>query len=183
MYSLKRSFYRNLNRDVLVKMILVLGKMLEQDGSLGIGYTAQINHVTQMLYRDQMSFVVISGGFTRPEYISEARAGFEQIPPDLQNRVTLEERSLSTRQNIENVRELVKGRWVTEIIVVSSGAHSFRVEYLFWKYWPEAKYMLSFSPAYTSSFKEWVLQLAIYGMSRLDPNEKFFLRIKRALLD
>lgn len=162
-------------------MFLLLGKTLAKNGSIERDYEAQISMLAQLLRSNPGSFAVISGGVTRPNYPSEARVGFGRIPDDIRSRVTLEEKAMSTRQNIEYVRELVRARWITQIIVVSSTAHSFRVEYLFWKYWPEAKYMLSFSPAYNSTIREWLLQIIIYGMIRLDPNERVFLRIKRAV--
>jgi len=164
-------------------MVLVIGKKLKSDGSLTSGYIAQITKVTQMLQKCQTMFVVISGGVSRSKYHSVARAGLERIPMNLRDRVLLEEQALSTQQSIKYTRELVQDRSVTKIVVVGSTAHSFRVEYLFWKYWPGAKHVLWFSPAYSSSIWERLFEITALGMTSLDSNEKFFFRIKRALLD
>ncbi len=166
-----------------MKIILVLGKMLRANGVPSDELRTQMQKGVELLEKLPSSKLVISGGSTRPEYESEAKVASWLVPPKYQDRVILEEQSLSTAQNVKFVREKLREVNIESIVVVSSSAHNKRSLFLFKKYWPEIIPMLTFENAWRSTFLESALHAVIHVMTIIDKNEHVFLRIKRLFLE
>lgn len=166
-----------------MRIILVLGKQLLSRGEIPKELRLQMEKAVELLRAWQGDLMVITGGVTIPGLPSEARGAFACVPEDLRDRVRLEEKAMSTKQNIEFSKELLVhfNVDVHSVIIISSPGHERRTRYLFRRLWPEVA--LSFENVGTCTPRERVEHMIIFVLTVLDPEEKIFLPLKRWWLE
>lgn len=164
--------------------MLVLGKQPLSNGTLPEQFIAQINAGVAHLESNPFAHLIISGGKTLPDYPSEAEMALKYIPEKLYPRVHLEYCSLSTKQNIVNVRDICEKAdyLIKTLIVISSPAHQMQTTYLIKRYWNEIVKKYHYQSAGQSNVSEWFTRGVIYLMQIIDPEEQFFLPLKRRLI-
>lgn len=162
------------------EVVLVLGKQLLPNGSLSKELKLQMRVAVEMMHAAVGNLLVISGGVTRPGFPAEAEVAAQLLPKRLYDSVLLEPTAMSTKQNVVNVKKLLSEYDIARIFVVTSAGHRQRVFYCFKKYWPEIVPDLYFEDIeLKQTWFEKIVHKAIYFMTVIDPNEKFFLPCKR----
>lgn len=166
-----------------MRIILLLGKQLLPNGEMSKEFRLQMEKAVELLRAWRGDLMVITGGVTIPGLPSEAQSAFAFVPEDLRARVRLEEKAMSTKQNIEFSKELLVCLNVDarSIIIISSPGHERRTRYLFRRLWPEVT--LSFENVGTYTPRERVVHMIIFVLTVLDPEEKIFLPLKRWWLE
>jgi uncharacterized SAM-binding protein YcdF (DUF218 family) len=165
---------------------LVLGYQLQPDGSPTTEFKANMSLATRLLQEKQVSRVIVSGGRTRPQFESEAVVGRNLVPADLQEKVWTEDQAMSTRQNFENCKAKLRAEDVTfgALKIICAPLHVKRARFLIQRYWSEAAPLIQFvTTDMKPTFRDVVVNKLIYWMTRIDPDEKVFLPLKRLWLD
>ena len=168
-------------------IVLVLGKQLGRNGEVPDELVRQMEKAIKLMQTGKGDLLVIAGGVTLPGLPSEAEAAMTLVPEELKPRVRLETRSLSTKQNICFVKNLLADIRVGSIIVVSSPGHKKRTRWLFRREWPEAVGSLSFEnvvvpQTVSQKILGRLIHEIIFLLTVLDPDERVFLPLKRKYL-
>lgn len=160
---------------------MVLGKTVLPNGDAPWDLKLQMGKAVQLLENEESATLVLTGGVTRPGFRSEAEVAMAFVPYELQSRAWLEKRSMSTKQNIEHVRDHFMGEseMIDSIIVISTPGHELRTRFLFWKLWPKMLPRLSFENVGSESFGERLFHLLLFVVVAIDPEEKVFLPLKK----
>jgi uncharacterized SAM-binding protein YcdF (DUF218 family) len=166
-----------------LESVLVLGKRLLPNGKLPAEFSLQMAEAIRLMRIYPLAIGMITGGVTQPGFPSEAEAAMELVPREMHNRFWLENKSESTRQNVANVKELWEGFHFDVMYVVSSPGHERRTRYLFQKIWPEMAPRLKFDSVGNLTLKDWFMHTILYALTRIDPNEKIFLPLKRKFIE
>ena len=165
-----------------MKIILVLGKTVLPTGELSSDLKLQVERATELLQADEDSSLVLTGGITRPGFCPEAEVALTLVPHELRSRVLLETVSLSTRQSVRSVKNMLCDTKIDSIVAISTSGHEKRTRFLFKKVWPEMVSRLSFESVRKNGFVERIAHTLIYWLTILDPDEKLFLPLKKCII-
>lgn len=104
--------------------ILVLGRRLENNGPSEV-FEARLAHAAELWRGGWAPRLIVAGGLTGTASLSEAQAGrawleSHGIPAEI---ILAEDRSQHTLENLYNVRELLRERGWTGLILVSDPLH------------------------------------------------------------
>lgn len=105
-------------------VILVLGRRLQNDRPTQV-FEARLDHAARLLQEGKAPRIVIAGGLTGKSNISEAEVGRERllkagIQPEM---ILVEDRSQHTLENLFNLRETLRGKAWSTLILVSDPLH------------------------------------------------------------
>ena len=105
----------------------------------GIRYKKYLDRVVNSANKNKADILVLCGGHTNPKQISksEARSMSDYIKPLLkgETKILLEEKSLSTAQNIEFAGKFVNVRKGNSVIVFCDNVRLPKVMWLILHYW------------------------------------------------
>ncbi|MBI4911925.1 MAG: YdcF family protein [Acidobacteria bacterium] len=114
-----------------VDLILVLGRRLEGDAPTPV-FQARLHWGAELWRGGLAPLVCVAGGLTGKASLSEAQAGrawleSEGLPTEA---ILVEDRSQHTLENLFNVRELMRARGLSRLILVSDPLHLARASAL-----------------------------------------------------
>ena len=111
------------------KIVVVFGEKLEGNGNLGENYKRRIEKAREVYIKDDCDDVIISGGKTRAQYVSEAKAAANYFRIRYGIEAMIEERALTTSENVSNVAEIV-GENPERIYIISDKERLRRIDFL-----------------------------------------------------
>ncbi len=165
-----------------MNIILVLGQTPSPAGDIDSRLREKMTRAIQLMERDPSALLVIAGGPTRRDQLTEAEGAMTLVPNYLKTRVRLETQSLSTKQNILFTMELLCDLTITSILVLSIPAHERAVRRLFKREWPEVMPVFLFEGVGRDTLAQIFEYSILHLLRMMDPNEKFFVPFKKWLM-
>ena len=164
----------------MFRVAIVHGQMLLPDGSMDIGFRENLDMAIVLARREAIDLIVISGGKTRKDFLSEAVVGMKYLAGKVYIPVRTEEHSTSCAENVRFVRERFGSDGFKKIYVIARMPCMPRLKLLYRYFWEEAYAKAEFvGTKYRQDFFARVAECGFYFLAVLDPEEKFFLRFPK----
>jgi hypothetical protein len=172
---------KNQFEEVVMRVVLVLGDRLLPSGDVNDAFKARMCVGVSRLLRSRGDLLVISGGTTRAGFPSEAEASLSEVPPAMLPKVLLETRAKSTVENILYTKELLDGKLINSLTVVTSAAHVPRTKKIMKRLWADVYPKTSFKSVGRATRMERVVEFILRRLDTVDPKGRTIFRIKQLL--
>jgi len=164
------------------QIIIVHGQKPPRSGEMSPAFQKRLEKALNLLYVEKISFLVITGGQTKKNTLSEAEQGFHYINKRLAFPTILESESKTTYENVINTKKILKNISFDNLIIITSAERLKRIRYLYKKNWPEVYSKATFLGAGNTRLPMIMLLENLYLIiARLDPQEKIFTPITKKL--
>jgi uncharacterized SAM-binding protein YcdF (DUF218 family) len=163
------------------RIIIVHGYKPGRRSGLSPQFRARLDAAISLASTGTYDAIIVSGGPTRAGLPTEASVGSAYLKGKSAMPVVIEDRSLSTYENVRNVRALYLGQTMNGTVIMGRTQLP-RTRALYQRVWPEAYPALAFKPTYEPT--AWyvpMLEVAYRLGSAIDPAEQFVGRVFKRL--
>ncbi len=158
--------------------ILVPCEAVRKDGTHGKKMHDQINLAVYLRRSVHNSWIMLSGGESRPDFRSEASVALDIVPDDEQHFTVTEEKALSRMETVWFVREYLKGFNIESLVIVTSRIDALRIKRYMKYHWRDAR-NVRYEHVPSDSVSHNVVCAIGLIAAWLDPNDKYILPLLR----
>lgn len=162
--------------------IIIHGEKHNSDCSIHSAFKERLKKAILISKKQKNSIIIILGGKTRKNCISESKAGKNFLRYKIKKKIIVEQKSKTTIENIKFLKKILNHKKFHKLYVITSKKRIFRLKLLYQMFWPGIYLKIKFIPSKDSYPLFFYLKEIIYLLfNYIDSNEKGITFITKKL--